>query len=571
MGMPALIRSPRTTRKPQTGVAATVLLALAGLLIALLVIGLAGSLSRQQEADRQTGEALAQAKVALLGYATTYLERQGTGTDQFGYLPCPDTVVSAIPEGNEESTCGARDVTSIGRLPWKSLALPPLRDSASECLWYAVSGNFKAGTKSHLLNWDSNALIEVLAPDGTTRLAGSTPTNRAAAVVFGPGAVLPGQDRTSLAGTPTCSGNYTASNYLDIDPGSSINNAAPSATANALTSVIAALNPDQVADPNHNFNDRLIYITAGEIWREVGRRRDFIGRLTDTDPDTGLLGFAAQCLAQQAMANSRRFPWAAPVTLTNYHLDGNYSSQSGTLAGRLPNALSSCTGWANTASFWRNWKDHFFYVVAEPFKADSTFSTETNPCDFGKCLTVDGEGPFAAVLIFAGERRDGQSRVTQLDYSSPDKGNLANYLEAQNLAALMASGPSDPDWGVFMRTPGNDIVLPICADAALNVYPNCDFGTTPPQFQCESDGLLLLGYQDSVDPKKNNCKNTAGKGKHADPAIQECQDIRDRIKSNCKKKCRDAAEDFLKKPCIDNLDDKKCDKVIEELGICKAK
>ncbi|HUF20059.1 MAG TPA: hypothetical protein VMP00_04830 [Burkholderiales bacterium] len=537
----------------------------------LLVLGLAGSLSRQQEADRQTGEALAQTKVALLGYATTYLERQGTGSDQFGYLPCPDTVVSAIPEGNEESTCGARDVTSLGRLPWKSLGVPPLRDSASECLWYAVSGNFKAGTKSHLLNWDSNALIEVLAPDGTIRLAGSTPTNRAAAVVFGPGAVLPGQDRTSLAGTPTCGGNYTASNYLDTDPASGISNATSSATANALSNTIAALNADQVADPNHNFNDRLIFITAEEIWREVGRRSDFIARLTDTDPDTGLLGFAAHCLAQQALANSRRFPWAAPAALPNYHPDANYASQTGTLAARLPYVLASCAGWPDMQSFWRNWKDHFFYVVAEPFKADSTFSTEPDPCLFGKCLTVDGEGPFAAVLIFAGERRDGQSRNTNADYSSPDKGNLANYLEDENLFALQASAPSDPNWGIFMRTAGNDIVLPICADAALNVYPNCDFATTPPQSQCESDGLLLLGYQDSVDPKKNNCKNTAGKGKHADPAIQECQDIRDRIKANCKKPCRDAAEDFLRRPCIDNLEDNKCVKVLEDLGTCEAK
>jgi hypothetical protein len=545
-------------------------MALAGLLVVLLVFGLAGRLSRQQEADRLTGEALAQAKVALLGYATTYRERQGAGNDQFGYLPCPDTVVSAIPEGNEESTCGARDVTSLGRLPWKSLGLPPLRDSAGECLWYAVSGNFKAGTKTHLLNWDSNALIEVLAPDGVTRLAGSTPTNRAAAVVFGPGSVLPGQDRSSLAGTTTCSGNYTASNYLDTDPASGINNAALSATANALSSVIAALNPDQVADVNHNFNDRLIFITAEEIWREVGRRSDFVSRLTD--PSTGVLGFAANCLAQQAIAaGSKQLPWAAPVMLSNYHPDANYVQQSGSLAGRLPNVLSTCAGWPDIQRFWTNWKDHYFYVVAEPYQPGSPHSLLANPCDFGKCLTVDGEGPFAAVVVFAGERRAGQNRNTNTDYTSPDKGNIANYLEGENLAAFLAAGPSSTEWGIFSRTAGNDILLPICADADLNVYPNCSFGTTPPQSQCESDGLLLLDYRDAVDPNKNNCKNTAGKGKDADQTIQECRDIRDRIKANCNKQCTDAAEAFLKKPCIDNLNDTNCTPIITNLGACEAK
>ncbi|MEX0959677.1 MAG: hypothetical protein WDZ63_10365 [Burkholderiales bacterium] len=566
MGITASLRVPPRARKLQAGVAATVLLALAGLLVTILVLGLAGTLSRQQEADRQTGEALARAKSALLGYATAYPERQGSGNDQFGYQPCPDTVVSVIPEGNEESACGARDVTSIGRLPWKTLGLPALRDSANECLWYAVSGNFKSGTKSHLLNWDSNALIEVLAPDGTTRLAGSSPTNRAAAVIFGPGAVLPGQDRSTVSGTTTCGGNYTGSNYLDSDTASGINNATPSTTANALSSVIAALNSDQVADPNHNFNDRLIFITAEEIWREVAKRSDFVSRLADAD--TGVLGFAANCLAQQALANSNQFSWAAPVALTNYHPDANYASQSGALVGRLPNVLGSCPGWANVEWFWKNWKDHFFYAVAEPYQPGSPNSTQPNPCDFGECLTVDGDGPYAAILIFAGERRDAQSRNTNANYTSPEKGDPANYLEGENLAAFLASGPGDADWGIFSRTAGNDILVTVCADSTLSVNQPCS--ASPPPTNCESDGLLLLSYQDSSDPKQNNCKNPDGKGPKEE-AIQECKDIRDRIKGNCKKKCRDAAEDFIKKPCIDNLDDKKCTPVMNELASCEPK
>jgi hypothetical protein len=220
--------------------------------------------------------------------------------------------------------------------------------------------------------------------------------------------------------------------------------------------------------------------------------------------------------------------------------------------------------------FWSNWKDHYFYAVAEPYRPGSPHSLLPNPCDFGQCLTVDGEGPFAAIVIFAGARRTGQNRVTNADYTSPDKGNPGNHLEGQNLTALAASGPGDPGWGAFSRTAGNDIVLPICADADFNIYPNCAFGTTPPQSQCASDGLLLLGYRDSADPSKNNCKNTSGKGKHAELAIQECRDIRDRIKSNCSKQCGDASDGFLKKPCIDNLNDNQCAPFMSSLANCDA-
>ncbi|MEO8009523.1 MAG: hypothetical protein ABI728_13530, partial [Betaproteobacteria bacterium] len=164
----------------------------------LLIAGFASSLARQNYADQRTAAALSQAKAALIGYAATYPDHDATGV--FGFLPCPDMgSASVIPEGNMDVPCGSRDVTVIGRLPWKELGLQPLRDGFGDCLWYAVSGNFKENlttpnSRTLLLNWDSNGLIEVVGADGTSLLAGSAPTNRAAAVIFAPGRIFASQD-----------------------------------------------------------------------------------------------------------------------------------------------------------------------------------------------------------------------------------------------------------------------------------------------------------------------------------------------------------------------------------------
>ena len=61
-----------------------------------------------------------------------------------GYLPCPDL----DNDGWAEATCGSQNGDSgqaerLGRLPWKTLGLPDLRDGYGERLWYAVSSKYK--------------------------------------------------------------------------------------------------------------------------------------------------------------------------------------------------------------------------------------------------------------------------------------------------------------------------------------------------------------------------------------------------------------------------------------------
>ena len=115
------------------------LLALAsiGVVIAMDLAAASGSARR----DRLSDAALAQAREALIAYA---VDRPINAVVGPGYLPCPDL----DDDGWAESTCGSMSGDSgqeqrLGRLPWKTLGLPDLRDGYGERLWYAVSSKYK--------------------------------------------------------------------------------------------------------------------------------------------------------------------------------------------------------------------------------------------------------------------------------------------------------------------------------------------------------------------------------------------------------------------------------------------
>ena len=561
---------PNFRWRAQSGVVVLLTLALLVLLVGMLVIGFGNDLLRQNETDQRTANTLSQAKEALIGFAANYPDAHPG--EVFGYLPCPD-LDGASGEGSTELNCGTTDVTAVGRLPWKTLGVPPLRDGDGECLWYAVSGNFKYNPKTDLMNWDTNGLLEIMAADGSNFVAGGSgtiadPTRRAAAVVFAPGKILPGQDRSLSGITPTasCGGNYTAANYLDPDATSGINNAsAPSLTANALTRFVAAINSERTTATNNFFNDRLAFISPNDIFaRRAELRSDFLPYLTD--PTTGMLRRVADCIVKYGKSNStasdKRLPWAAPTALPNYGLQSNYNDGVGIYSGRLPytvdgsaqtsplNALAPppstllaspfCPGWSTTAAkFWSNWKDHVFYAVAQAFAPNSTVASDADPCGGGlECLTVDGTPKVAAVLIFAGIKQSGQSRNTNADYSSPDKSAPANYLEGVNLSSIQSNTPGSPPWPrQFSNSAGNDTVMCVMNDpgAGLVVDATCGAGTA-----CTADGNSLASYGTL---SANNCRQ----GK--DGVIPACQTLANRINNNnCS--CKASATIFISKGCV---------------------
>jgi hypothetical protein len=95
----------------------------------------------RNRAQQQTGDSLAQAREALIGYAIRFRDEQlaqGSGGLVYGYLPMPDLGTSrnnnagCTEEGCEAANFAgnAANITVIGRFPWRSLGTGPLRDAS---------------------------------------------------------------------------------------------------------------------------------------------------------------------------------------------------------------------------------------------------------------------------------------------------------------------------------------------------------------------------------------------------------------------------------------------------------
>ncbi len=424
--------------------------------------------------DRITAAALAQAKEALIGYALAYPEMHpGYPVEVPGYLPCPDTSGTDIGgEGGAAGICGTQIVSVIGRLPWKTLKVTPLRGGDNECLWYAVSGTYKNNPPTGLMNWDTNGQLKVYASDGTTLL---TPAdNQAVAVIFAPGAALKATQNRAGTTAPVCGGNYTTRNYLD-----SAN--CPGANCRDNTVAAGPFYSGTIRDASGNplINDRIAFITKQDIWNAMKRRNDFLASLDMMTKKT------AECIASFGFKNNtapnKSLPWPAQLLLSDYSVNANYNDSDGRIVGRVPykvNTSRSATGnnisspysllqangancpnpsdWANLYySWWNNWKDHLFYAIGQRFEPDNN---PTGACDNGHCLRVNNTNNYAAVVIFANQPLTGQSRT--------DKSNVLAYLEGRNATNIFVTHSSGNENYEVSTTSNifNDIVYCIKED-----------------------------------------------------------------------------------------------------------
>ncbi|MFZ5511355.1 MAG: hypothetical protein ACOZCP_15005, partial [Pseudomonadota bacterium] len=69
--------------------------------------------------EQDTEAALSQAREALIGYSA----KESSVLDA-GYLAVPDTGWTGTPEGNSEGTVGGKNISVIGKFPWKTLGTP---------------------------------------------------------------------------------------------------------------------------------------------------------------------------------------------------------------------------------------------------------------------------------------------------------------------------------------------------------------------------------------------------------------------------------------------------------------
>lgn len=372
-------------------------------ILVIIIVGAAAfllhtlnSYSLQTARNKDTADALAKAKDALIAYAVTYSD---THPGLYGYLPCPDSDASNGEGSSKLINCGSHDVSAIGRLPWRTLDLPPLRDGNGECLWYAVSGNYKNNPYPTytLMNWDNYGLFQIYAAPGVP-LTGAQDTY-AVAAVFSPGVALSGQNRTPDGSAPTCGGNYTAGNYLDHDTFSSTfyNNAAPSTTANAISTFFNA-------GASANFNDQIIYITSSDIFNAVKKRNDFDNFVFSMLSDAQHNLQSAGSLPRPVIMN---FSNIAAVGQTNNPNDNGYMA-----IGKIPKAYLSTQ--------YLNWQDNIQYGQCISI---------THP----NCLSVNGTS-CDGIIIFAGERvATGPGTQTRTNIPSSTRNTQSNYLEGNVL------------------------------------------------------------------------------------------------------------------------------------------
>ena len=404
-------------QRKQRGAALMVMLVILVMGTAAFLVSSLSSSALQIGRDKITDDALAQAKEALIGYAASV--KFTGGAERPGDLPCPDTNNDGIAEtscGNASGSTGQN--LRLGRLPWKTLGLPDLRDGSGERLWYAVSNNFKKSTRIAILNSDTPGTITVRRSDGNI-INDASLGNGVAAVIIAPGDVLKRTDQ-STPQDRSSAGINNLQNYLDTALGEDNANFTDGSATDGFIQ-------GKIKDNNGNLilNDQLLVITQDSIMQSMQKR---------------VAVEVKQCLSDYAAQgqNNGRYPWAAKL---NGSAAPSYVDVSGTLFGRLPDTFADTVadsgggmkdGWTtlcnmNLGSWWSNWKEMVFYGLADAYKPVNPPSTPTT-CP--TCLTVSPPSATADkkfVVIVAGKKLTGQTRS-----SNADKGTLNNYLEAPN-------------------------------------------------------------------------------------------------------------------------------------------
>jgi type II secretory pathway pseudopilin PulG len=416
----------------RAGFALIGLLALIGAGLLSVLIARYDAAAVQRRRDEATGEALAQAKQALLAYAAGRSYR--TGDARPGDLPCPSAAgngTKAVSCGNQLGTTG--QTARLGRLPWKSLGIEELRDGSGEALWYAVSSHFKEQSRIDRLNSDSMRLrtSEAFVPVSgsiTVRDASGQLVNDAGA---GSGAVAviiaPGPPIARLDGIRQQRGAASvgqAAHYLDVAASPAEDNAEfADDTDNGFIA-------GPVRDERGEIvvNDRIATISLIEVAAAMERR---------------VIGEVAHCLSDYAaqFENAGRLPWAASLAAS---ADGDYADVSGTLFGRIPDSFDrthadsgsrmnfnwtgSCLINSGNRWFLDNWREITFYALAGDHRPTDPPSPAA--CHHA-CLSVDTpagrKDRRAFVVLIAGRSLPGQARTT-----TTAKGNVANYLEGEN-------------------------------------------------------------------------------------------------------------------------------------------
>lgn len=415
---------PPATRQQGIALLLILLIAMIGAITVFLTTWNSG-LGRQNR-ERQTELALQQAKEALIAYAVSV---DLSGSKRPGDLPCPDL----NNDGRKETSCGnaagsTGQSARLGRLPWKDLGLPDLRDGSGERLWYAVSNNFKENTRHFPLNSDTTGTIHVVDADGNV-------TPNIIAILIAPGEPLQRLDAT--AAQDRSAGNENdPTQYLD--KASTEDNADFSDdTTNGFVSGIV-----RDATGRVQVNDRILVITYDDLFPLLEKR-------VAAEVMNCLTGYAA------TPNNNGRYPWAADLATSVSGTPTAYNDVSGTTFGRIPDLMCNTgsqgpidpvpqcrtvvgtnpnmsTNWGSLPNcyigngwFTNNWREQVFYAVANGYKPGSGSPS----C--GSCLAV-GTTSNVQIAIMLARKTLTLVSLIQDRTSQTSKATITNYLEGEN-------------------------------------------------------------------------------------------------------------------------------------------
>ncbi|HSQ04178.1 MAG TPA: hypothetical protein VLN59_09090, partial [Burkholderiales bacterium] len=272
----------RCVSQAQKGQILLMMLLLLGMVGAAVVYGFSPTSTSVREQDRRTSAALAQARDALIGRAAADDARPGS-------LPCPDADNDGDADG-PIGYAGNNCQSYVGRLPWRTLGLPDLRDSAGERLWYVLSSNFRDYQYAGPLNPDAAGQLVVKNDSGATIDAS------AVAIIIAPGPSVGTQVRDAA-------NQLVATMYLDGE--------------NANGDATYVTGPSSAA-----FNDRLVYISREALFASVTVR----------------VAKEVNAALENYRAANNYYPAASPYTAG----PPNYDCVSGRYQGYVPlNAKSS--------------------------------------------------------------------------------------------------------------------------------------------------------------------------------------------------------------------------------------
>jgi hypothetical protein len=452
--------------KNQSGFALLILV-----VILLSIVGVFGSNLIQGRAKtvlfekmQHDEDVLQKAKQALLSYAVEY--KVDNDVYEMGRLPCPD-YKPTNSEGAQDGSCGDAKKNISGFLPWKTLGIEALKDSSGECLWYVVSGDYKDYPSVHMLNEDTNGLLKVQGEDGLYHA--DTADDRPIALIIAPGPALNGQDRTPTDSSFTnCRGKYGDENeYLESD-GVITYSTDHADTVDTVWTYFYGNLENNVE--NNNYNDRIVWISKSEYWNAINAQGDLDVATTPPSLINELTQALAECItdyANNSQNDDHWLPWPAAIDLSDYREDSEYDDQynPSSLMGRYPanvkrsndhesgphhpapdDHLNSCLT-PDQLKLWKNWKDHYFYVVSEGFEMvhgenDSNFEDR---CSSDKCVTVDGSSDkYAGVVFYADSVVAPQIRSYPPD--SDTKKEINNYLNTNGSNSNAHLYPSDSSY-----------------------------------------------------------------------------------------------------------------------------